>query len=744
MSQTQYDIYRSSNIALIRTMVIKSELTAEAVNTGLGTYGIAVDSTDPSSWKYYLNLAGEYHPTDRPMTILSLDTLQTIDFTKENLQLHDSTRREYSKRSRYYDDLLARFPDQESLINGILRPIDLTTAIQAPDGRILDYDHDLIEDNEENLIILLQQWIDRFNIRWHNKSYAISDDLYAAAQLGILFQLLPSVVMTIRVQNCHTNYTHSYHIKSFLASQGGLDVFIDYLTKKQALWLYRNIRYIHRNAGKRATFKELIQHILTDRGFPLAQWSMRHNLDEMIDALVPRIEFERRPLNLGYSSAGLDTRDIPHMLDDEAVLAKGNPEIQLEAETKIRIQMENANQDRLSTKILESSILDMTDASPYTLSDALLNHWLYFAERGQYTAIVTVDNPRTGGTYQFTMLDAFAVFLYTYNKVRGITLPHIPTIEAWMVRRLPTPTRTELWALIEKRFDRKALVDAALLNLPPVGMQYVSTAMFNDTVTEIHNALLGHRMLYASREHVDERGQTENMILRFYRDYTCHLGGEVDYHSWFVARGLDIEAFSPLECDLLATQLLERCTGADLKKTKSLKEIQAAMLRLMGQLSSYSIQFLQQINSQPIVTVEWPMIRVGDDTVHGYVRENLEVLNENLLDFKFHGKTFEAITHEEIGPGFETQSRGHHRDDLNIELDWGTTDDINIHERLETNPATLINFHATERSLFDATDLTTMNYTPITLTPLAEGLGITGVVSGNLTPTDVSENPALA
>lgn len=743
MSQTQYDIYRKSNIELVRTMVLKSELTARAVNLGLTSYNIAVNDADPSSWKYYLNLAGQYHPNDRPMTVLSLDTLQTIDFTSANLQLHDSTRREYSKQGRYYTELLNRFPEQESLINGILRPIPLETAINAPDGKILYYDRSLVESNEENLIPSLQNWIDSYNVRWHNRAYSITDEFYAAGQLAVLFTLMPSVIMTLRLQNCHTNYAHSYHIKSFLASQGGLDVFIDYMTKKQALWLYRNIRYIHRNAGKQETFKKLIEKILSDRGFPLAEWSMRHDLQDMVANLTPKIEFARKPLNLGYSSAGMDTRDIPHMLDMEVNEAKGNRVIQEEAEVSIRLQMENAEQDRLRTKILESSILDMTDASPFTLADALLNHWLYFAQRGQYTAMVGVDNPKTGGRFQLNMLDAFVTYLYAYNKARGITLPHTPTVEAWMVRRIPTPTRVELRSMIEPRFPRNELVENALKDLPAANLKYVSTAMFNDAVQDIHAKLLDHRMLYVTRQHMDERAQTENMVLRFYRDYVCDLGGNVDYHEWFRSRGLDIETFSPLECDLLATQLLERCTGADLNKTKSLREIQAAMLRLMGRLSSYSIQFLQSINNYPIVTVEWPMVRVGDDEVFGRGDEKVPVVNVNVLDYAFLGKSSAAITHDDIGAKFETHERGHAGGELDVGLEWNTTDDITIYERLEINPPTVLSFSHSIPNLLDVEDMENLSYAPVALIPLSDALGLNDTLDGTVTPAMLSENPAL-
>lgn len=736
MSKTQYDIFIANNIALAKTLIVKSELTASAINTGLLELGYNVNTNDPTSWKYYLNLNGQYHPTDKLMTIVSLDTLQTIDFTKENLQIHDSTRREYSNQTHFYQELVSKFPDQEDLIRGILNPIDLTSAIGAPDGKILYHATDLVEENETNLIPELQDWIDKFNIRWHNKAYALTDDLYAAAQLGILFLMLPLIIDNVRLKNCHTEYAHSYHIRSFLASQGGLDVFIDYLTKKQMLWLYRNIRYLHLNAGKRENFQTLLQNILTERGFPLAEWTMRHNLTDIIDNIYAKIEFVRTPLNFGFSSAGLDTRDIPNMLTAEVDQARGNARVQEDAEVSVRIQMENAKQDRLPTKVLESSILDLTDALPFTLSDALLNHWLYFAQTQQYSAIVTIDNPKTGSTLSFNTKDAFIVFLYAYNKARGVTLPNVPSPHAWMVRRQPTPSRQELLGLMEERFDREAYVTEALRNLTPVSLRYVSTLMFNETVTALHNDIMRHRFLYTTCEHFVQRGQIEQMVLRIYEDYPCNLGDEQDYTSWFRDRGLDIDTFTYIEADILANQLLERCTGADLKKTKTLREIQAAMLRLMTQLSSYSVQYLQSINSYPVRTVDWGAIRVGDIDTNGSGVKQVDVIDFKLMDVSADAAQFKPISHEDNGPIEMTHISGESLTEVDVRLDWSTTGGVETQSRIELATHTVLRMTNDNSELIDVTDTSTTNYQPILLVPLGQALNASQDIPTVLTSTE--------
>ena len=88
-----YDIYLSNVKKLAKTICIKSEATANAFNQYLIDYfgPQSVNLNDPTTWRYYLNISGEYHPKDKLMYITSADTLETILFSKQNLIIHTST-----------------------------------------------------------------------------------------------------------------------------------------------------------------------------------------------------------------------------------------------------------------------------------------------------------------------------------------------------------------------------------------------------------------------------------------------------------------------------------------------------------------------------------------------------------------------------------------------------------------------------------------------------------------------------
>jgi hypothetical protein len=76
--------YIELNIKLAKTLVIKSETSANSINDNIRlNYGDIVDLQDTTSWKYYKNISGQYHPLDRLMTVTSLDSLEEIPFSKE-------------------------------------------------------------------------------------------------------------------------------------------------------------------------------------------------------------------------------------------------------------------------------------------------------------------------------------------------------------------------------------------------------------------------------------------------------------------------------------------------------------------------------------------------------------------------------------------------------------------------------------------------------------------------------------
>lgn len=615
---TRYQIYHESVVKLVATLVLKDRLTCEIINSRLKQLGYDVDEDDKRSWKYYLNLSGRYHVSDVPMTVTSMDTHEEIDFTVENLELHRATWREYQYGSRFYKELLAKYPRQDMLINGILNPVDIDEAIAAPDHTILWYDKTQVESREINLIPELQSWVHAQFIRWDNNDYRINNAYYVSAKLAILFMAMPSVVKNIRLANARTIRAHSYHIKRYLASFGPLDQHYEAMNEFQRLYFYRNIRYLLKNNGKTDIFETLVQNVMTERRFPVSTYQIQHNDESIVEDMAPKIQFARRSLNGIPAAIGEDIIDTPTMLSLQRKKAESNPEEELDAESYVPARMMRSLSSNLETKVLESSVLDLKEAEPYTLAECLLNHWIYFANSNLYRAVIMLTLPDGGDAIRLSMQEAYLAFQYVYFRKFGIELTTIPRIMAKRVRRIPLPTFEELRALaptsqIPDSYIRHAMKDNVIVD------SYISIEAFTNACIRLRDREQLHRDLYLFREDLHEYAFMKIITDRFYADIPITVHEGEPYVPYLESKGLFFEKYSPAELDEIAMSILNSATGVEFRTAQTLKDVQTAMLDIMGRMSSYSVHYIQEINEEAVMSFDWPHLRwhyLGGEAAH--------------------------------------------------------------------------------------------------------------------------------
>jgi hypothetical protein len=614
-----YQIYVNKVMQLAETIVIKSAESASTINTYIKLhYGPdSVDELHPKTWKYYLNLSGLYHPIDEPMTIVSLDTLLPIKFSIENLKVHRATARGYVYGTRLYQELVTKYPKQEMLIIGILYPVAIDKAIAAKDGAILGYPTGLVEPNEYSLISKLQDWINGYKYRWVNQQYGVSDTLYHATALGIMYLNLVPAIMGFRLEACKTNEAHSFHVRQYLASHGFLDNYMEEMTIKQSLFFYRNIAFIERNAGKAFIFDWLVEHTMTERNLPLDSYSIRHDLKKQPTDIYPTIQFKKKALNLNRIIDPLDTATLEQVLIKEDSKTKGNLDYRLNNIDGIKSTLENSLSNVVATKVLESSVIDYSNSSPYSLEDILVNHWLSLSASDHYTAFVGVINPRTGERIPFTVKEAYVFAWYALCKTSGVVLDKIPYVLAKRVQITNTfkshqATVADLMAKVDRKLIPVSLAEE-MLSIQPIIGEIISTDAFYDTCVSIFNAAQLQRKLVAFQEHRVKRGMAQVMASRIYTDQLCQIAdpGE-SYAAWFSDRNIDISILSNDDLALMYMDVLKEATGLALHTSSSLKRLQDAMVSLLSQLSSYSIQILSTINNTNLKQTDWTTIRVGD------------------------------------------------------------------------------------------------------------------------------------
>lgn len=682
MNNEYYKLYEQDNIALARSLVIKSADTADAINVGLVEANLETNFDDPAKWKYYLNLNGEYHSSDKEMTVRAVETRETVVFSKAMLTEYRATARAFRSGTELYQELCRRFPDQVDLIYGIINPVPFEKAYDAVDGTILHYDKSLVNEQEETLIQKLEQRLKSNVVRWHNPQYTLSDELYQAGYNGNQKLFAVVSINALRMAKCKTSEAHDFHIREYLASNGRLDKFIPYLNTKQRLFLYRNIRYIMLNAGSQEIFDLLVENLLTERKIPIAEYQLRHDTRLMPGSLYPEIEMHRKPINFGYNQNGVDVFSVHNILDKEAALARDNARYQPQFEVTIPRKMAVGKSGRLPTRVFESEAVDRTDSGIKSLASVLMNEWIHLSSTGDYTSYVEIPNATAGSTLTLTVKDWFILMWYMWYKARGIVHTNIPDVVAVEVLRTSLPQFAELRAMA----DYKLVSDAEIRDLQalvnPI-VEYKSTEAFYDGCVVIHADYTNLWVEYSKQEHYIARIQAESVARAHYTDKRCKLvETETSYAEWFAGNGISVEGLDDVALNDFANDIFQYATGSNLRKRLSFAEIQEAMLGIMKQLSAYSVQFLKTTAFSNFTMLGFPAVRLGD--VKGSYKESMRI-NAPFVDLNgisaMHRSSF-AITEPLVVPDIKIRVRESAHWDIDLRMPFSyaarTVDRVHI------------------------------------------------------------------
>jgi len=674
MSVSNYfDIYKELVFQLASTIVVKSTETADLINSSLTAQSIVVDEYTPSTWKYYLNICGQYHSSDTMMTVKSMDTLEEINFTIANLAIHRATARGYAYGTRGYNELVALYPKQEMLIKGILFPADMTTALAADNGTILMYAPGSVEDQEYNLINKLQTWISNWYATNINPNYVFVDELYLPVMLGMMYQHMVPAIFNFRLEACKTIEAHSFHIKQYLASHGALDQYINSMTLNQQLYFYRNIAYLERNPGKSEIFDTLIEHTMTQRNIPIAEYTMKHDVSAQPDVFYPTPTFKMTALNIQTTAAVPDVISLSTMLDKEASLARDNVLYQADALTDITAELTYSSSNVELTKALESAMVDYTNSTPYTMSDILLNHWLYWSTSGIYTAYISFDDPVTGDPIQLIAKDAYTFMWYAFVASYGFTSDYVPELVAWRAQINPMATVADLMSVVPNTFDSN-WATLALTYQPTITKKIISTEDFWNTCQEIYFSANYQRKLIAFQEKYMDKAYMHNMVSRIYSDTVCRVEPDnTTYDQWFKDRNINIANFTQTQLGDVWVNIVSSATGADLVTTDSVANLQKAMVGMMTKLSSYSVQFMSQINDSDLRPIDLPVIRPGDISGSGSDHMDVEVIvagvNHEKSTLNHH--VWADVDWPNVDSDFESVQKHHLKVDIPVQVMGG-------------------------------------------------------------------------
>lgn len=602
MLSEDFKLYAETNVQLARSLILKSETTANKMNNHLISLGKNVDLNDPTTWRYYVNTDGEYHAEDVMMVVTSSDDKTLINFDKATLTNHPLTRLDYTLGGRFYKELVARYPENEYLINRIIDPIPKAEAIAASDHEILGYNKNLLGKGETNLIEMLQEWIYNFASRWDNKDFNSTDAYYATSFYGVLFMSLPSVIMNIRLENAHTKYVGDYHLWSYLGDHYDLDRYRDVLSHKQALWLYRNIVDIQRNTGKHETLASLYENlalpnsldltkldVIQDKSPYLATGKHRPTFtitsftDDVVDLTTDRQQSSLDTLEDTYSKGLLNEQDG---LEDSETLFSDT---------------------QMSLYSHEQSGLFKVEPVSNGIGTALdkirakLGYWLYLSSAGIYNPNITIPIP---GRVDMVLsaADAATLFLYTVNAASDIELEEIPAINVDSVYALSPPP----FATLRGISDPDVVLDSditAALSEHPIYTPITSLPSFEIFIDGIVATETVHRFMWEGKVKAFHQSQARDMIagLFSFTDIQYQPAG-TRFNDWFGTINFDKYGLTQEDFLTISLNILKETAGISIE-TNTLSNVQKSITEIMDILTSYNILFVTSEGNDNFFTI---------------------------------------------------------------------------------------------------------------------------------------------
>ena len=616
-SRSNRDIYIQKTFNFVSTLIIKSEDLANqlhywSVRSSPDKYSA---STPREHYMYYQQLYGEYTPFDQQMEIYSLDTQEMITYDK-NIITHPVTYNRLHSSKTYKKQLIAKYPKQERLINGILHPIHPDVSVNARDWQIIWHDEGAVEPQEILFMDSVQQYIYGFCKRWYISQFLNTEEYALSIHLANLYTSLVNKIMNIRENYLHTRAAHSFHVHEYLISNG---VFVDlsYLSMEQKFFLYLNFRYIKKHVGHEKTFKMMIKGLLKPEGIPLVSHINTHRTNS-VGNLEPVFLYEDYGKDGLVIDMGVRSLEEYKKLENEYRSVNG------------KVSSQTMNKQCLSSrygynfdKLLVSDMTDTSTEIGLDFNELAFSNLAYLSQAGyiSYDVSITMD----GILRNLSISDLFIYTLLTDKAIRGIDVPVIPdsvTVSNIVVDgdiskdKYPTIELSDaLW---------KEINDAI-----PAPQTLPSVTGFYNHIAFLHGVYRDMIIKTRCNENAHERANVLALMALVMQQVTIPLfNAGTSTLDWLSERGLpNPVGFTDLKQVPIISELIYAGTKTVINENH-MRLRQSATIETLMSLSSYNISCKYGINNITVEGTEFSYMRI----LGGQVEE----VNPRLdLDFEF-------------------------------------------------------------------------------------------------------------
>lgn len=518
--------YIKNSIRLAGSITFKNDIIARYVNKWESMYNPSVSiSNDRNEWKYYKHLRGEYYITDTPMSVISLDTYNVIEFNKENLEAHIETRDAYQYGTSYFETLVNKYPNNVSLIMGILYPPIIDDIVEAEDGTIVSYNKNLIEDQEFNLIEEVEDFIKNWLNRFYVNGYMLTDDLYASTMLGILSTFLPSVITNSRLKYAKTEQANSFHVSMGLGNFFNIYDNSIVLTDYQKRWLYRNAQYLASKVGSREV-KDLLHTNLVNTG-NVSMLDMKQIQVDNREGYHPTLKFLTDDIGIDKAYKYKDIVDIylERQMFDTSLNIKDN---------EITSTYEELKRNAISsqkTNLIISKVNGNNNVVDVDIKNLVIDQWVDSTKKGNLSNKIHIEY--NGITYSIDHTDANVIYWYLIYKYYNTELTRIPNVYSTIAVKPVIPNIDD--TVLPYRLSTETynyLKDIIIPTIKP-SVKFLSNTTFMNYVNELYNSIVLQKVFINSLS-FSERKLVESYLESCYTyDTTDFSYKYVDYADFF-------------------------------------------------------------------------------------------------------------------------------------------------------------------------------------------------------------------
>jgi len=426
---TDIHTYIMDAIKLANSVIFKFNHINVYINYNLLTrHGVTQANQQDS--KYYLNMAGLPYKTDRDIITYIPDIKADGVITKDNIKNYPVLYNELLQKGTTYKTLLSKYRRENSLIKGILNPIDLSRSINAKDGTILEYDRTLLSENEFSLIKELEDFIKTFLGSYYNKKYNV-DEYYIPGFLSALYNNLPLQIIRIRLSKIFTIEVDDFNLYAYLLSNKNITKdSMSFMNKESILWLYGNLKHLNKRIGHNRILDSVLTNIYDKNYIGVSK------LDVSVE--VPVVNDINDRNNVYYTKQKLlindkannscktigDKHSIADILKIETALKYINNKNVNIVYTDNNKQLDKITTDT-NTKVFLFDIADITIFYKKSVFNLLFNNLLYYIKQDNFTINTLFLNPTDNIYINVDQKSIFYIILYCLTILKNGTINDI-------------------------------------------------------------------------------------------------------------------------------------------------------------------------------------------------------------------------------------------------------------------------------------------------------------------------------